>query len=388
MKVGDILRNERESKGLTVQAVADAIHLSVRQIDALETNDFGALPEPVTTRGFIRSYAKFLETDSEPLLSNYRELVPHQNPNAIVMNSNVNKVISVQEQSPWLMYILGSIVVLLLLVVWFYYMDNVNDWTVDNDDTIVAMESETITPSEVVESPVTGEVDAVEAPAVGEVQTSGLVNETAEASLVSAPPLPVDANGNPINEPLVLTLAEDCWVSIKTLDGKKVFEKLLPAGTVKGFEVAVPFKLKIGNASAAKASYLTKPLALASYTKGSVARLTVNDKMLDALTATEMRGASVSAVEAIATQEHTMPVDSPNALVINTNDKCWVSVKTLAGKKVFEGLLPPQSQKVISIAKPFKLTIGNASEAKASYVGASLDLTVNTQHNVANLMIK
>lgn len=391
MKLGDALKQARESKELTVQAVADAIHLSVKQINALETNNFNLLPEPVTTRGFIRSYARFLEIDSEPLLANYRELVPHQDPNTIVVTAPVNKVISAQEQSPWLMYILGSIIVLLLLVVWFYYIDNVNDWSVESDDAIVlespvepSEQTEVVQTVESAVPPVTqsGAGTDSEAPVAASAQTANEMVETAAPATETT----LESQVSTLSEPLVLRLKEACWVSIKTMGGDKFFEKLLPAGTEQGFDIQPPFKLKIGNATAASASYRNQTLDLPTYTRGSVARLTVNDEMLSAA---KVVPEPLNVPETTPAQaDAAVTVDPAQALVIKTEEACWVSVKDAVGKKVFEQLLPPASNQVIEVSKPFKLTIGNASAAHASYNNQALDLASNKQHNVAKLKVE
>lgn len=397
MKLGDTLKEVRESKELTVQAVADAIHLSVKQINALEANNFNLLPEPVTTRGFIRSYARFLEIDSEPLLANYREQVPHQDPNTIVMSGQVNKVISEQEQSPWLMYILGSIIVLLLLVVWFYYMDNVNEWSDDSGDDIVLEES--------IESAVDGSDVATIEGAISksseeasnsEIATDESGEETSDAApeqgvvneteTLTAAPVPTE---QVVTEALVLRLKEACWVSIKTANGKTVIEKLLPAGTEQGFDVELPFKLKIGNATSASVHYDNQLLDLTDYTRGSVARVTVTDTMLaDARQKILTNNTAIDKTKVSEAQNAVANVGATDGLVIKTNEACWVSVKNSAGQKVFEKLLPPASNQVIAVSKPFSLTIGNASAAQASYQNQALDLESNKQHNVAKLKVE
>ncbi len=400
MKLGDNLKHARESKELTIQAVADAIHLSPAQIAALESNQFALLPEPVTTRGFIRGYAKFLEIDSAPLLESYREQVPHQDPNSIVVASSLNKVIESRQQTPWLMYILGSLVVLLLLVVWVYYMDNVSDWTINDNETvsIAAAPTEEIDAIPNVESAVVAQpINKAEAPNEAITSSGEIVDASAieadNAAVSSPESAVVDAplNGIP-SEPLVLSLKEACWVSIKTMDGQKFFEALLPAGTVQGFNISAPFKLKVGNASAATAQYLKKPLDLATYTRGSVARLTVNQQMLEAAVKKEDMATSLnqSVVDTVnAAPEAVKPLMANTGdLVVKTTSECWVSVKDALGKTVFQQLLPANSLQAIDVQKPFRLTIGNASEAQASFQKQALDLESNKQHNVARLKVE
>ena len=66
---GEQLRAARESEGLSREQVAHDLHLAVSIIEALERNDFDALPQTTTyLKGYIRSYAKRLGIDADPLL--------------------------------------------------------------------------------------------------------------------------------------------------------------------------------------------------------------------------------------------------------------------------------------------------------------------------------
>lgn len=67
---GRMLREAREQHGLTVAEVAGQIKFAPRQIEALEADDYGHLPEIAFLRGFVRSYAKILKLDAEALLAN------------------------------------------------------------------------------------------------------------------------------------------------------------------------------------------------------------------------------------------------------------------------------------------------------------------------------
>jgi cytoskeletal protein RodZ len=66
---GAQLMEARKALGLTVESVAAQLNLATRQIRALETDDYAALPGVATTRGFFRAYAKLLKLDAVPLLA-------------------------------------------------------------------------------------------------------------------------------------------------------------------------------------------------------------------------------------------------------------------------------------------------------------------------------
>ena len=73
---GRVLRAAREAKGLTPDAVAHVTRFSVRQIEALERDDYASLPGITAVRGFVRSYAKFLKLDAAPLLAALEPAAP------------------------------------------------------------------------------------------------------------------------------------------------------------------------------------------------------------------------------------------------------------------------------------------------------------------------
>lgn len=70
-ELGNILREAREAKGLTLAEVQKATRINTRFVEALESSDYSALPTPVHVRGFLRNYARFLELNPEPLLDRY-----------------------------------------------------------------------------------------------------------------------------------------------------------------------------------------------------------------------------------------------------------------------------------------------------------------------------
>jgi cytoskeleton protein RodZ len=69
VSLGTMLREAREHLNLSVAEVAAQIKFAPRQIEALESDDFRQLPEAAFLRGFVRSYAKILNLDAQPLLA-------------------------------------------------------------------------------------------------------------------------------------------------------------------------------------------------------------------------------------------------------------------------------------------------------------------------------
>lgn len=64
----------RQQKGFTQEYVASKLHLRVRVIQLLESDDYERLPEPVFIKGYLRAYAKLLGVDYVPLLEKFNSL--------------------------------------------------------------------------------------------------------------------------------------------------------------------------------------------------------------------------------------------------------------------------------------------------------------------------
>ena len=63
------LKAEREGRGLSVEQVAEDLHVSVATVQALEAGRFAALGAPVFAKGHLRKYARLLGLDAEKMVS-------------------------------------------------------------------------------------------------------------------------------------------------------------------------------------------------------------------------------------------------------------------------------------------------------------------------------
>ncbi len=67
--VGDMLREGREARGLTVNQIAEITKIRTDHIRALEEGNFGIFMAPVYVRGFVRSYATLIKLDVPQVLA-------------------------------------------------------------------------------------------------------------------------------------------------------------------------------------------------------------------------------------------------------------------------------------------------------------------------------
>ncbi len=85
-ELGHVLREARETKGLTLAEVEAKIRINRRFLEALEKGEYHLLPTPVHARGFLRNYARFLHLDPEPLLERFELIKQHQVEDALPAN--------------------------------------------------------------------------------------------------------------------------------------------------------------------------------------------------------------------------------------------------------------------------------------------------------------
>jgi cytoskeleton protein RodZ len=69
--LGDYFREQREEQGYSVEEVARRTNIGSRYIRAIEDEDFEQFPADVYAKGFIRTYARFLDLDAEALVVEY-----------------------------------------------------------------------------------------------------------------------------------------------------------------------------------------------------------------------------------------------------------------------------------------------------------------------------
>jgi cytoskeletal protein RodZ len=68
---GEVLRRERQLRSISLREVAEATKISIRHLEALERNDFAALPGGAFSKGFLRAYATFIGLDPEEMVNHY-----------------------------------------------------------------------------------------------------------------------------------------------------------------------------------------------------------------------------------------------------------------------------------------------------------------------------
>lgn len=77
-KVGNLLRQTRQEKSISLEDASSHTFIKKHYLQALEEGNFGELPSAIQVRGFLKSYADYLGLDGDELLNSLKE-----NPSAV-----------------------------------------------------------------------------------------------------------------------------------------------------------------------------------------------------------------------------------------------------------------------------------------------------------------
>lgn len=121
--LGETLRQARIDKGVSLADAARDTRIRRSYLEALEAEDFAALPPPVYTRGFLRTYAEYLGLNAQAMVDLYqpsvrREPTPTLRP--AVPHLSLPRSVPVR---PVLYGIGGLAFVLLFGFAWNWYQD-------------------------------------------------------------------------------------------------------------------------------------------------------------------------------------------------------------------------------------------------------------------------
>lgn len=85
---GEYLRQIRVSQNRDIESVAKDLKIQLKTLNALEQDDYKALPEATFIKGYYRSYAKYLNVDANILIQRFDEI--YQNDTGLLPNHALN----------------------------------------------------------------------------------------------------------------------------------------------------------------------------------------------------------------------------------------------------------------------------------------------------------
>ena len=301
--VGELLRLARETAGLSPGDVASRLRMGVKQVRALEQEDYAALPTGTFLRGFVRNFAKEVGIEPERalgLLAENHKAAATISASAIVMPSQQNiKVVAEGGEfaTPRARaFIAVAIAALLLTVVWWWWeyvrphrAEGGLPKTVAEEKAVAlpnAMQLPSVngapidvTPMQESHPPlqVTPQISdkssgSTSLPATPVIPIVGATSPTVAAQIVPNAPRPALPAGS---GQLGFTFSGVSWVEVVDRNGKTVLDRKFKEGETEEVVGRAPFSVVIGNAQVTRMAYNGKEVDLLPHTRASVARVTV-----------------------------------------------------------------------------------------------------------------
>ncbi len=261
--VGQELAAAREARGLALADVAQQLKFSPRQLEALEQEQFETLPGATFTRGMVRSYARLLKLDPEPLVQRIagRCEVPDSSLLAVRYQQPVPFSDSARRSTFTYLAVSLGVLVLVGAVAYQWHQERA---AAARKATLVA-KVKPRAPAAASPAPVAMPVQPVaeEKPAVPEKPAA---QEKTIAAAAPAPRYP----GR-----LVVRTEGEAWIEIRDSLDRNLVSSLNPPGSERVVRGRPPYSLVIGNASQVSVTYDDKPIDLAPHTRQDVARFTL-----------------------------------------------------------------------------------------------------------------
>ncbi|UGQ09925.1 helix-turn-helix domain-containing protein [Yinghuangia sp. ASG 101] len=245
MSIGQTLADARISAGLSVDRVSEVTRIRQTLVEAIEHDDFTGCGGDFYARGHIRSIARVVGVDADPLIAEYDETkggTPAPSPSVIFEPERVKPE---RKLAPnWTAAMAAAVVVVLAFVIF--------QWVGGGDDNDSGNAATTTSAP----PPPPNPEPAVSPPPPAAPPTQQVVAQAPDQVTVRADA--VDGKS---------------WISVTDGDGKKVFEGTVEKGAHKEWSNPEELRLVIGNAQAIHLNVNGKDIGPAS-TKSSVARVT------------------------------------------------------------------------------------------------------------------
>lgn len=315
---GALLASERERQGLSRADIAQRLHMSASQVEALESGDYARLPRGTFLRGFVRNYARILGLDANAMLGALAGDAPGEKAPAIVVpTQNIRfDPIGARLGSPYVKALAIATTIIVLgfaaLYWWFYIRPTAISGapamrkSVAEAPKVESRKAEPLATEAPKVDPAMPEPPKVDPPAVEPPRIEPPKPEPAKVDAPRAepakavavrsetpkvePPRPAASKPETAVEAAPIDTAQviaagggvvrlrfkgSSWVEIKDGRGKLLLSRVNAGGSEAEVSGRPPFSVIVGNAPEVELTYNNRSFDLEPYTRVAVARFTL-----------------------------------------------------------------------------------------------------------------
>ncbi|MCG0009466.1 cytoskeleton protein RodZ [Vibrio parahaemolyticus] len=301
IEAGTLLKNKRESLGMTQKQVADRLRLRVSVIEDIENNRFESQQVATFTRGYLRSYAKFVGLDEKVVLVALEQTADVKPKEQEIEMQSFSRKTKHEKHNSRIMLLTWviAIVIIGISAAWWWQNQQENSLaqvvaeanvetsqpSADEIADIDLMTEEELiasTPAELAASNNTASESSINAAQTDEVVPAETEESTAEAT---QEPVAVIEAAEEVQEAspvvpegmtlLTMKFKADCWIQVKDTNGKTLVSGTQKPGQDVELTGKAPFKVILGAPEGVTMTFASEPVDLSGYTSGKVARFTL-----------------------------------------------------------------------------------------------------------------
>ncbi|EGQ8044688.1 cytoskeleton protein RodZ [Vibrio parahaemolyticus] len=301
IEAGTLLKNKRESLGMTQKQVADRLRLRVSVIEDIENNRFESQQVATFTRGYLRSYAKFVGLDEKVVLVALEQTADVKPKEQEIEMQSFSRKTKHEKHNSRIMLLTWviAIVIIGISAAWWWQNQQENSLaqvvaeanvetsqpSADEIADIDLMTEEELiasTPAELAASNNTASESSINAAQTDEVVPAETEESTTEAT--QQPVAVIEAaeeiqDASPVVPEgmtlLTMKFKADCWIQVKDTNGKTLVSGTQKPGQDVELTGKAPFKVILGAPEGVTMTFASEPVDLSGYTSGKVARFTL-----------------------------------------------------------------------------------------------------------------
>ncbi len=268
VSIGQMLRKQREERGLTPEQAAYQSKVPLRLLQALEADDYRMLPDPAYLTRFLHEYAVLLKLEPTALEAEFRSAI--RRPPGISLAMVPSKPASAP--IPWKHVLWTAAAILIVTPLVFIALSLASKRAADHPapPQVAERPSEGQTPAERAGPTAPDQLSAVRLESVRPGQMAGL------AGVPAASPAGLESAGPPKQTPtpvpprsqeerklrrflLAARAVETTWMAVRADDGQER-QVLLQQGQTARFVADTRFVVTVGNAGGVELSLNGKPM--------------------------------------------------------------------------------------------------------------------------------
>lgn len=301
IEAGTLLKNKRESLGMTQKQVADRLRLRVSVIEDIENNRFESQQVATFTRGYLRSYAKVVGLDEKVVLTALEQTADIQPKDQEIEMQSFSRKTKHEKHNSRIMFLTWVIAIVItgISAAWWWQnqQDNsltqvVTDSSVEGPEPsaqeladIDQMSADELIASAPADITVSSEQPVAADEALSSAEATEVLPSDQLASTDIEEPVAVIEEAEVVEEPaiivpegmslLTMTFKADCWIQVKDTNGKTLVSGTHKPGQDVELTGKAPFKVILGAPEGVTMTFASEPVDLSGYTSGKVARFTL-----------------------------------------------------------------------------------------------------------------